>query len=470
MKASFGWTTGNLDDRRRRTEDRSALGGDHDRERLVGPVDRDFLRNVVERRPRKAGGTDQNQRLTRQVDVLLVLGRVAGDRLVAQLGELDADLLGGGQIRPVADHRPGPPTGRASAGDLGDLPSTLEDRVEGRGNLAQAAKEVLLRLAEWGLVDDLTQAEGEQMTGRDLGIERLRRRHAHFDVAAVGGVENAIRLVGEVAAASVDDRHDRRAPRTHQVDRPVGVGRRARLADGAHQRVAHVVAHPETGEFRGGQRLDRQGGGKNRPHGLGDSPPGDRRRPLADQQHSSDLRRQAFPDRRRQGRIAEQDLDRAVLLDDLPSQGLAERVRSLTHLLEEEVRIVAAVDVSRRDRGLMDLRLFDRQGGAVVGEPFDAFEGAGGVGVEHDHLAAAGARILRIAGGLPVETDVATRLFDQAVGFAGDEEGAFEQTDVQRLAAAVLRQQQFARLDRALRRDRDRARERRDGGPEGLGQ
>ena len=61
-----------------------ALGGDDHRRRLVGPVDGQLLGHVVGVGRRQAGGADQDQRLGGQVDVLLVLGGVAGDRLVGR--------------------------------------------------------------------------------------------------------------------------------------------------------------------------------------------------------------------------------------------------------------------------------------------------------------------------------------------------------------------------------------------------
>ena len=54
----------------------------------------------------QAGRAHEDQRLGRQVDVLLVLGDVAGDRLVAELAELDPHLLGGDLVGAVADDRP----------------------------------------------------------------------------------------------------------------------------------------------------------------------------------------------------------------------------------------------------------------------------------------------------------------------------------------------------------------------------
>ena len=79
--------------RARRRNRLVALGGDHDRRGPVGPVDRDLLGDVVGVRPGEPGGADDDQRLGREVDVLLVLGDVAGDRLVAELRELDPQLV-----------------------------------------------------------------------------------------------------------------------------------------------------------------------------------------------------------------------------------------------------------------------------------------------------------------------------------------------------------------------------------------
>ena len=76
---------GHGDRRERGAEALLALGGDHDRRRLVGPVDRHLLGHVVGVGSREPGGAHEDQRLGRQVDVLLVLGGVAGDRLVAEL-------------------------------------------------------------------------------------------------------------------------------------------------------------------------------------------------------------------------------------------------------------------------------------------------------------------------------------------------------------------------------------------------
>ena len=69
---------GHRDGLERGVEPAFAVGGDHDRRRPVGAVDRDLLGHVVGVRPRQPRRAHQDQRLGRQVDVLLVLGGVAG--------------------------------------------------------------------------------------------------------------------------------------------------------------------------------------------------------------------------------------------------------------------------------------------------------------------------------------------------------------------------------------------------------
>ena len=86
-----------------------ATSGDHNRCRAVRAVVRDLLRDVVDVGPTEAHCTHENQRLRAQIDVLLVLGDVGRDRPVAQLRELDAQLVGGDPVEPVADDGPVPP-------------------------------------------------------------------------------------------------------------------------------------------------------------------------------------------------------------------------------------------------------------------------------------------------------------------------------------------------------------------------
>ncbi len=123
-----------------------------------------------------------------------------------------------------------------------DRGPTREDLVHCRRQLAQREKQ----FAASGAVDDRVgaelgrQSQCEQDTGRQLGVERLGRRDAHLDIAAVGRVEHSVALVDEIALSAVDDRNDHRAPCSHEIDGAVRVGGRAGLRDRDDDRVAHV--------------------------------------------------------------------------------------------------------------------------------------------------------------------------------------------------------------------------------------
>ena len=70
----------------------SALRCHHDRRGPVRPVDRHLLGGVVGDGAPQPRGTHPDERFGREIDVLLVLGAVFGDGVIADLGELDADL------------------------------------------------------------------------------------------------------------------------------------------------------------------------------------------------------------------------------------------------------------------------------------------------------------------------------------------------------------------------------------------
>ena len=241
-----------------------------DRRRLVGPVDRDLLGDVVGGRPFEPGRAHQDQRLGRQVDVLLVLGGVAGDRLVAELRELDPHLLGRDPVGAVADDRPVARRRRQAA-----RPSAIAGRRARTSAMASgSARSALEQLVGVGAGSAAPDGVGD---GRGRGGSRRRpgrrtpsSRHRHLDVAAVGVVEHAVGLVDQVAVAPVDDGDHRRAAAAHQVDGAVGVGRRARLADGDDQRVGHVVGQLEARQLGGERtrRCDPQAAVEAAPHGA----------------------------------------------------------------------------------------------------------------------------------------------------------------------------------------------------------
>ena len=169
--------------------------------------------------PRRA---HEDQRLGRQVDVLLVLGDVAGDRLVAELAELDPHLLGGDRVGAVADDRPVALRRCEPPGGLGDL--RRAGRAPSRiavGQLAQRRRAARGGAAVGADTGRLGDRAGQQHARGDLGVERLRRGDAHLDVATVGRVQHAVGLVGEVAAAAVDDA-DHAPPRAPAAGRRCG--------------------------------------------------------------------------------------------------------------------------------------------------------------------------------------------------------------------------------------------------------
>ena len=249
-----------------------ALGGDHDRRRLVGPVDRHLLGDVVGGRAGEAGGAHEDQRLGRQVDVLLVLGDVAGDRLVAELRQLDPQLLRGDAVRAVADEGPVAARRRHLGGDAADVGrgarAPSPSRREGPGARRAARRG---RRARGTTPTASAMATASRHARRHLGVERLGRRHRHLDVAPVGRVQHAVGLVGEVAVAPVDDGDDGGAPTAGQVDGPVGVGGRTGLADGDDERVGHVGAHPEARQL-GGRPAPRRRSGCRRRTSRGSTP------------------------------------------------------------------------------------------------------------------------------------------------------------------------------------------------------
>ena len=239
-------------------------------------VDRDFLADVVGVRAGEAACAHDDERLRRQVDVLLVLGDVAGDRLVAELRELDAQLLGRDRVRAVPDDRPVATREHVALRDRGDVVPAVD---HGAHRVRQGAQRGEAPVRERGIecVDGLRDRQREEMPGRDLCVERLRRRDAHLDVAPVRREEHTVGLVDQVAVASVHDRDDDRAAGPREIDRAVGVGRGAALADRDDERVGHVVTQREArtarwlesrrprGARRRAARAQPRGSGPRRP-------------------------------------------------------------------------------------------------------------------------------------------------------------------------------------------------------------
>ncbi len=125
------------------------------------------------------------------------------------------------------------------------------------GELAQRREQVVSVDAASPMPGGLGDGTGEQHAGGDLCVERLGRRDAHLDVAAVGGVQHAVGLVGEVAVAPVHDRRSRprHATRSRSTVRLVSVVVPLWLT-AIDERVAHVESQPEARQLGGGDGVD----------------------------------------------------------------------------------------------------------------------------------------------------------------------------------------------------------------------
>ena len=144
-----------------------------------------------------------------------------------------------------------------AGGDGRDLFAVVDHERHRVRQLAQRG-EHLVRPRDVEHAGLVGEGQRQQQTGRDLRVERFGRRDAHLHVAPVRREQHAVGFVDEVTVAAVDDADNRRAARPRQVDRAVGIGGGATLADGNDERVGHVVAEPEARELRRGQRFDRE--------------------------------------------------------------------------------------------------------------------------------------------------------------------------------------------------------------------
>ena len=283
--------------------------------------------------------------------------------------------------------------------------------------------------------------EREEEAGRDLGVERLRRRDAHLDVATVRREQHTVGFVDEIALTPVHDGDHERASGAGEIDSTVRVGRGSGLRGRDDERVAHVSREPEARELGRERRLHRdRASGDRRTQGLHEALAGDRRGSLSDHEHAPDRpRTQGFEHGGRKRLRRQAHVEQAVAFDDLAAQRLAERRRRLGDLLQEVMRGVAAVDVAGGDLRHQKVGLADRQLAPVVRQSPHACERSRSAPVEYHHLALA-RRVARIDHRLAVEPHVRAALGHQTVRLARDDERVRCQADVQRLAASALRE------------------------------
>lgn len=310
-----------------RVERGGAFGRDDDRHGLVGAVDRHLLRHVGGGALAEPGGADEDHRFAREVDVLLVLRDVAADGLVAELRQLDANLVRRDGVRTVADD--GPVTARRCEArrDGTDLGAHRENPLHGVRHVNERTEHAVD--APDRRVGEL-QRDGARQDGArgNLCVERLRAGNAHLDVTTVRRVVHAVRLVCEITGTTVHDGQDRRTATGNEVHRAVGVRGGAALADGDDQHVRHVGFHGETGQLGGGEGENVHVVGQEFVQHRDDGRAGNRRRPLTDHTDAADRTiGQPLAHRRRQRRLVEFGNVHPVHLADTTAQGLAETAR-----------------------------------------------------------------------------------------------------------------------------------------------
>ena len=453
---------GYADQLHRRSVPIVVLGDDRDRRGLVRAVDRELLGDVVRVGARESGRTDEDHRLRRQVDVLLVLGTVTRDGLVAELRGLDPHLVCSDAIRAVADHSPVPPGRRLRVSGATDLLTLVEHGPHRVGQLAERLEEAVV--ARWN-PERIGERPRQHESRGHLGVERLRRGDAHLHIAAVGRVQHPVGAIDEVAVPPVHDGDDRGAPSASQVHRRVGVGRGAALRDRDDERPAHVAGEPEAGQLGRQHRLHAQRVGRSDRvrQRRGQALAGNGRRPLPDDDDPVDAAgTQPLAHQVRKHLGADLDAEPTVAFHELGAQRLAEGPRRLGDLLEQVVRVVTPVDVARRDLRVREIGLGGRERCAVVGEPQYRAELARVARVEYHDLAAT-PRVVRLGRRLAVETQVGLCLLDESVRFAGDDVGVLGEPDVETLAAPAQREEDLARRGGRVRTDRDRPLERSHG-------
>ena len=380
--------------------------------------DVDLLGQVAHLAGRGPGGADEDERLGGEVDVLLVLHRVGGDGLVAQLGQLDPGLLGGDPVGSRPDHRPVRVAQRdlADPGDHRLLGAQLGELV---GHLQQRVQQRVLELAGQPPAHP-GQVQAQHRARGDLRVERLGRGDGHLDVAAVGRVQHAVALVRQVAVAPVDDAQHGRAAGADHVDGAVGVGGGAGLAHRHDAHRGHVGPQAPRRQLGRGQRLDRDLRLQQRADDVGDAAAGDRRGALADEEELGDLAgREAVAQLAGQRRLAEHGGQVLAAGHDPAAQAPAERRRRLGDLLDQVVLERAAGDVTGGDLGRLHVLLGDRHRPrrAPSNRSHGGERARAGAAEGHDRAVLAVAVHDRT-----VQAQVAVGPADQAVHLARDEE------------------------------------------------
>ena len=443
---------------------------------LMGLEDGHILDDIAHDRFRTPRRADEDQRLRRQVDVLFVLHNVGRDGLVAQLAQLDPDLVGGGLVGTAADHRPRGFPDRQPIDGRPDLVLSFEDPPHHLRRPLQDGQFAV----DGGVgqrAQKLGQAEGQDAARDNLGIKGLGRGHGHLDVPAVARVENAVGLRGDVRLTTVDDGDDGRPPLPRQGHGAVGVRRRPRLGDGDHECGCELILQRKPAQLRGQPGFDDDPASLQiAREGIRDGLAGHGRRAVADHHDPVELSPFEAPAERLRENIhaqVETHLRPRLRIRGaavFPQEGFPDRQNGLFDLLEEIVGVGPPVDVPGGD--LRPLKIVFRQGKgrSVITKGPEAGQSARRFPVEDDDLSRRHRRPTAAGWRLSLHLEKGGGPLHQTVQFRREQVAVGGEADIEGLAAAAQGEENLSRRAVGGHGDGVRPFEARDGAAKGLGQ
>ncbi len=287
--------------------------GEDDHPGPVGLEDGDILDDIAEDGFRAPRSAYDDERLRGKIDVLFVFNDIRRYGLVAQFTQFDPDFIGGDLVRPAAHDGPVLFSPGDVPGGLFYLRRFFQYPAHEAGRLFEGFEFALDHIV--AETQHLADAESQDMTGHNLGVEGLGGGDGHLDVPAVARVEDPVGPVGDVRLPAVHDGDDKRPAFRRHGDRPVGIRGCPRLGDGDDQCIAQVVRQRESAEFRSllgfhGKMLSLQIAGET----VGDGRPRHGSRPVTDDDNMPDLLPgQVSPQPRRKNVFSEIERDFPVL-------------------------------------------------------------------------------------------------------------------------------------------------------------
>ncbi len=335
-------------------EARVASVAHDDRSGVVRAEDRDFFDRIGHDHGGEPRRAHEDERLGREVDVLLVLDRVDRDGLVAELGELDPYLRRRVVVRPRAHHGPVPSQER----ELRCRPDPRACRVEDVSHATRQVRELAQELDDIAL-SGVGEGEGEDVTGHDGSVEGSRGSYVGRRATAIVDVEDPVAHPRDIRAPAVDDRDDAGSTASRVAD---GVARCAILASVRDRddeaALAEAIGTKRREADRGDRTHEHVAVTDTGLHEVRDRARCDQRRALTDRVD----RREALLEET----LAQPNGDHVLPQQELRSEARVDRERSANHvpdrprrlprILEEVALGVAAVHGPRRQPRVQELR------------------------------------------------------------------------------------------------------------------